>query len=71
MKFERVKKTKMVRISYIKGIKLFYQETFNITSFKDLKTTWVYERKTDMVSYNGYQISTFPEFVVKFKWYQF
>ena len=66
MKFERVKKTKMVRISYIKGIKLFYQETFNITSFKDLKTTWVYERKTDMVNN-----TTFPEFVVKFGWYQF
>jgi hypothetical protein len=48
-----------------------YQETFDITSFKDLKTTWVYERKTDMVSYNGYQIATFPEFVVKFGWYQF
>jgi hypothetical protein len=64
----------MVRISYIKSIKLFYdmikyyhyQDTFDITSFKDLKTTWVYERKTDTINN-----TTFPEFVVNFGWYQF
>ena len=68
----------MVRISYIKSMKLFYdmikyyhyQETFDITLFVDLKTTWVYDRKTDTVHNTTFN-TTFPEFVVNFRWYHF
>ena len=47
-----------------------YQETFDITLFVDLKTTWVYDRKTDTVHNTTFN-TTFPEFVVNFRWYHF